>query len=51
MDYERAMIGVDNAAVTGRSSVAREMASVTPQISTTVDAGANATDALTETML
>ena len=37
-DYERAMIGVDNAAVTGTSSVAREMASVTQQIST-IEAG------------
>jgi hypothetical protein len=47
-DLERAYVGVDNAAATGSSSVAREMASATQQISTSVDAGANATDALTE---
>jgi len=47
-DLERAYIGVDNAKVTGSSSVAREMDSATQQISTSVDAGANATDALTE---
>jgi len=50
-DLERAYIGIDNAAVTGSSSVAREMASVSTQISTTVDAGSNATDALTEAKL
>lgn len=50
-DLERAFVGVDNAAVTGTSSVAREMASATQQITTTVDAGANATDALTEAKL
>ena len=37
-DLERAYIGVDNAAVTGNSSTAREMASATQQISTDVDA-------------
>ena len=47
-DYERAMVGVDNAAVTGSTSVAREMDSVTQQITNDVDAGANATDPLTE---
>ena len=47
-DLERAYIGVDNAAVTGTSSAAREMASATQQI-TTVEAGGTA--ALTETML
>mgnify|MGYP001351915453 CR=1 FL=1 len=47
-DLERAYIGVDNAAVTGTSSVAREMASATQQIST-IEAGGSA--ALTETML
>ena len=50
-DLERAYIGVDNAAVTGDSSTAREMASATQMISTSVDAGANATDALTEAKL
>jgi len=50
-DLERAYVGVDNAKVTGSSSVAREMDSATQQISTTVDAGANATDALTEAKL
>lgn len=47
-DLERAMVGVDNQAVSGNSSTAREMDSATQQISTAVDAGANATDALTE---
>jgi hypothetical protein len=50
-DYERAMIGVDNTAVNGNGSTAREMASVSQQISTTVDAGAGSTDALTEAKL
>lgn len=50
-DLERAYIGVDNAAVTGSASVAREMASATQMINTSVDAGANATDALTEAKL
>jgi hypothetical protein len=50
-DLERAYVGVDNAAVTGSESVAREMASATQQISTSVDAGSNATDALTEAKL
>ncbi len=38
-DLERAYVGVDNAAATGSSSVAREMASATQQNSTSVDAG------------
>ncbi len=50
-DLERAYVGVDNAAVTGASSTAREMASATQQITTDVDAGSNATDALTEAKL
>ena len=50
-DLERAYIGVDNAAVTGSASVAREMASATQMINTSVDAGSNATDALTEAKL
>ena len=47
-DLEFAYVGQDNAKVTGSSSVAREMDSAIPQISTTVDAGTNATDPLTE---
>jgi len=52
-DVERAFVGVDNAAVTGDSSTAREMASATQQIAAgnSIDAGANATDALTEAKL
>ncbi len=51
LDVEKAMIGVDQAAVAGGASTARKMASVSQQISTTVDAGSNATDALTEAKL
>ena len=51
LDVEKAMIGVDQAAVTGSASAARKMASVSQQISTTVDAGSNSTDALTEAKL
>ena len=50
-DLEFAYVGQDNAKVTGDASTAREMDSVMPQISTTVDAGSNATDALTEAKL
>lgn len=50
-DLERAYVGVSNAAATGSSSAAREMASADQQISTSVDAGSNATDALTEAKL
>ena len=50
-DLEFAYVGQDNAKVTGSSSVAREMDSIIPQISTSVDAGSNATDALTEAKL
>ena len=50
-DYERAMVGVTQAAVAGSTSVARQMTSVLNQISTTVDAGAGSTDALTEAKL
>ena len=53
-DLERAMVGVDNAAVAGAaggSPAAREMASVTQQITTTVDAGSGAADPLTEAKL
>lgn len=48
LDQERAYVGVDQAAVNGSASAARKMASASQQISTTVDAGANSTDALTE---
>ena len=47
-DYERAMVGVSNAAVAGNSSTAREMASVDQMITGSTDAGSNATDPLTE---
>lgn len=50
-DLEFSLVGVDQAAVAGSSSVARKMASMINQISTGVDAGANATDALTEAKL
>ena len=50
-DVERALVGVDQASVAGNASTARKMASVSQQISTTVDAGSNATDALTEAKL
>ena len=51
LDYERALIGVDQAAVAGNASTARKMASLSQQISTTLDAGSNSTDALTEAKL
>lgn len=49
-DVERAYVGVDNAAVTGNASTAREMASVTQMIASgnKIDAGSNSTDPLTE---
>ena len=50
-DIEFAYIGHDNAAAAGNSSTAREMASASQLISTSVDAGSNATDALTEAKL
>ena len=50
-DLEFAYVGQDNSKVTGSSSVAREMDSIIPQITTDVDAGSNATDALTEAKL
>lgn len=50
-DLEFSLVGVDQAAVAGSSSTARKMASLINQISTGVDAGANATDALTEAKL
>jgi len=51
LDVEKSMIGVDQAAVTGTASAARKMASVSQQISTTLDAGGSATDPLTEAKL
>ena len=52
-DIEFAYVGQDNAKVTGSSSVAREMDSASKLIdsTTTIDAGSNATDALTEAKL
>ena len=50
-DLEFSLVGVDQAAVAGSSAVARKMASLINQISTGVNAGANATDALTEAKL
>ena len=50
-DLERAMVGVSDAASAGSGSTARKMKSVLDQIDTTVDAGSNATDALTEAKL
>lgn len=52
-DVEFAYVGASNAAVTGTSSTAREMASADQLIDSTVsvDAGTNATDALTEAKL
>jgi hypothetical protein len=50
-DLEFAYVGQNNAKVTGNATTAREMDSVIPQISTTVDAGSNATDAMTEAKL
>ena len=51
LDVEKALVGVDQAAVAGSASAARKMASVSQQISTTIDAGSNSTDALTEAKL
>ena len=50
-DLEFSLVGVDQAAVAGSSNTARKMASMINQISTGIDAGANATDALTEAKL
>lgn len=50
-DIEFAYVGQNNAAVTGDSSTAREMASVPQLISTSVDAGSGSTDPLTEAKL
>ena len=45
------MVGVDQATVAGGASTARKMNSVSQQISTTLDAGSNSTDPLTEAKL
>lgn len=50
-DLEAALIGVDQAAVAGDSVTPRRMASVINQITNSVDAGANASDPLTEAAL
>jgi hypothetical protein len=50
-DVEHCLVGVDQAAVTGSASAARKMASLSQQISTSLDAGGNATDPLTEAKL
>ncbi len=50
-DVEASFVGRAQAAVTGSSSAARKMASLINQISTTVDAGSNSTDPLTEAKL
>lgn len=50
-DVEAAFVGRDQASVTGSGAAARKMASLINQISTAVDAGANATDPLTEAKL
>jgi hypothetical protein len=47
-DLEYAMVGVDQAAVSGNSSTARQMGSVSTQITSTINAG---TAALTEAMI
>ena len=47
-DYEKSCIGVSQAKVDTNGSTARRMASIDQQITTSVDAGANATDPLTE---
>ena len=50
-DYEHALVGVAQASVTGNATTARKMTSFLNQISTTIDAGSNSTDALTESKL
>ena len=50
-DVEKSMCGVSQAAVNTNAGTARKMASIDQQISTTVDAGANSTDPLTESKL
>ena len=50
-DYEAACVGVSQAAVAGDATTGRKMASIDQQISTSVDAGDSANDALTEAKL
>ena len=50
-DYEHALVGVAQATVVGNATTARKMTSFLNQISTTIDAGSNATDSLTEAKL
>lgn len=50
-DLEFSLIGVDQAAVNTNAGTPRRMASIINQMSTAVDAGSNATDALTEAKL
>jgi len=50
-DVEYAFCGAANAAAAGSASSAREMASIDQLISTSVDAGSNSTDAMTEAKL
>ena len=47
-DYESSIIGRDQASDAGTASSARKMASISQQISTSVDAGSSSTDPLTE---
>ena len=50
-DVEYAFCGAINAAASGNASTAREMSSIDQLISTTIDAGSNSTDAMTEAKL
>ena len=50
-DVEYAFCGAINAVAAGNASTAREMASIDQLISTTIDAGSNSTDAMTEAKL
>jgi len=50
-DVEFAFVGASNAAAAGNASTAREMASIDQLISTSIDAGSNSTDAMTEAKL
>ena len=50
-DQEHAYVGIDNEAVTGSESAAREMASASQMMTTHLDAGSGTTDALTEAKL
>lgn len=50
-DYERAMVGIQQDAVTGSKSAGRRMASLLNQMTTTVSSGDKATNPLTEAKL